>query len=76
MIDVAVSEGGLEAVDDAKNKEVVRTDGWHPVQTGPPLDRRVDERIAGRTRRLAFRDAAVSIESSVTRSRWISRSRP
>lgn len=69
MIDVAVSEGVVEAVDVEKNEVAIRVDGWQPATDGPRLDRRVDTTIAGRTTGLHFPDAAVAVESAAD-DRW------
>lgn len=69
MIDVAVSEGAVTAVDVEKNEVTVRVDGWAPSAEAPRLERRVDATITGATRGVAFPKAAVSIESDAA-SGW------
>lgn len=62
MIEVAVSDGRLEAVDVGKNEVGVTVDGWSEADSGPPLDRRVDAVRSGTTAGLRFPETAVSIE--------------
>ncbi|MDZ7702108.1 MAG: hypothetical protein U5J98_08610 [Halobacteriales archaeon] len=69
MLEVCVREGAVEAVDVGKNEVGVDVDGWRPAADGPGLDRRVDGLVRGRTRRVAFPEAAVTIERAGDR-RW------
>jgi len=69
MIDVAVGEQTLQAVDAGKNEITVEAVGWEPTGDGPDLDRRVDEQLTGTIQQLGFPEEAVSIERTDPR-RW------
>ncbi|WP_049981845.1 hypothetical protein [Halolamina rubra] len=52
---------GVRAVDEAKTTVRVAADGWTPTATAPALDPPVDAAVTGRTDRLEFPPAFVSV---------------
>lgn len=69
MIEVAVANGTVEAIDVAKNEVRFEADGWVPSGGGPALARAMDYRLSGRTTGLVFPEATVTVESS-TDQQW------
>lgn len=67
MVEVVVSAGTIQSVDEAKNEVRIGVDGWTPTPSGPAIDRRVDAAVAGTTGSLTFPEGAVSIESAADR---------
>jgi len=60
-MEVESDSDGVRAVDEAKTSVHVDTEGWEPVVATPALDSEVDATIAGRTGRLEFPPAFVSV---------------
>lgn len=60
-MEVERDDDAVRAVDDAKRSLTVGTDGWAPAAGAPSFDSSVDAAVAGRTRRLSFPPAFVSI---------------